>query len=745
MPSPDIFLSYSREDQAVARRFADGFEREGFTVWWDQALSAGEAFDKITEQALDEARAVVVLWSKKSVDSRWVRAEATQGLSRNRLVPVMIEPCRRPIMFELTHTADLSGWRGDTSDTDWGVFIDGLRKLVERTDASGDAHASSGATTHSQSKRRRQRRIGWPAAAAIAGLSAAVGALVVWGLSQHGAGREGSELVRFSLSFAEQPSFWPMGTSHVAISRDGSRIAYGGAAQIHIRSLRDTKPLTLEFRAGDLFFSPDGTWLGFFGEPTGLLKVPSAGGTPVRIASFTERMAGAAWSSKGWILYATTAGVFRVAENGGEPELILRPDPQRHERLYACPELLPGDRAVLLTLLSDDAALPPKVVRLDLATRSTREVLSGGSAARYATSGHLVYAAQQKLFAIRFDPDSGETSGAAMPVPESAIAVAADNGVAEFALSGNGTLVSMGPGTGARSQSQPVWLDRKGNATPVGIPAGPYGNGRISPDGQRIALENNSNGNRDIWIWDQRRSTLTQLTKGPTEDMLPLWSVDGARVFFASDRGGNFDIYSQAADGSGDARREGGGPGMQAPNSFAPDGKRLVVLENFHDVSVMDLDRKTLQPLLHKDFAHWLSALSPDGRWIAYESSESGTQTEIFLRPFPDVATRREKISLAGGRYPLWGPAGSNELYYVNPQGEMMRAAVQSQPTLQIGLPTRLFKWQLPPAGISGNQYDLSPADGRFLTMRRVPGDGGGPVQAAVVLNWLDELRSLTQ
>jgi hypothetical protein len=108
----DVFLSYSRDDQATARFFAEGLEREGFSVWWDQALSAGEAFDRVTEKALDDAKAVVVLWSKKSVESRWVRAEATQGHNNNRLVPAMIEACRRPILFELTHTPDLSGWKG---------------------------------------------------------------------------------------------------------------------------------------------------------------------------------------------------------------------------------------------------------------------------------------------------------------------------------------------------------------------------------------------------------------------------------------------------------------------------------------------------------------------------------------------------------------------------------------------------------------------------------------------------------
>jgi TolB-like protein len=129
---PDIFLSYSRDDQATARRFAEGFERAGFSVWWDATLNPGEAYDKVTEKALEEARAVVVLWSKKSVDSRWVRAEATQASSSGTLVPVMIEPCKRPIMFELTHTVDLSHWNGDSDDKAWQSYLAGVRRFVQK-------------------------------------------------------------------------------------------------------------------------------------------------------------------------------------------------------------------------------------------------------------------------------------------------------------------------------------------------------------------------------------------------------------------------------------------------------------------------------------------------------------------------------------------------------------------------------------------------------------------------------------
>ena len=129
---PDIFLSYSREDQVTARRFAQALEHEGFNVWWDATLHSGEAYDQVTEKALREARAVVVLWSKASVDSRWVRAEATTADRNKTLVPVMIEDCLRPVMFELTHTADLSKWKGDAGDAAWQAYVADVRRFVHR-------------------------------------------------------------------------------------------------------------------------------------------------------------------------------------------------------------------------------------------------------------------------------------------------------------------------------------------------------------------------------------------------------------------------------------------------------------------------------------------------------------------------------------------------------------------------------------------------------------------------------------
>lgn len=224
--------------------------------------------------------------------------------------------------------------------------------------------------------------------------------------------------------------------------------------------------------------------------------------------------------------------------------------------------------------------------------------------------------------------------------------------------------------------------------------------------------------------------------------MLALWAPDGRRVFFSSDRAGNFDIYSQPADGSTVAKVELADPKFHAAASFSPDGTQLVLGEQFNDLSVLDLTSGSVRPLLQREPNDWHGEVSPDGRWLAYESDESGAQFEIYLRPFPDVEGRREKVSLDGGRYVLWGPPGSGELYYVDLAGAMMAVPVELSPTLRIGRPTKLFDF-MPPGrgGTSGRVYDVSPLDGRFLTVQTVSQPAAEAIDVSVVLNWFAELR----
>ena len=186
----------------------------------------------------------------------------------------------------------------------------------------------------------------------------------------------------------------------------------------------------------------------------------------------------------------------------------------------------------------------------------------------------------------------------------------------------------------------------------------------------------NAPAGRDVWLLDLQRLTQVKVTDGPTEDILPLWNRDGSRIFFASNRTGDFEIYSQGADGVIAPKLEFEAPGTHFPNALAPDGMRMLVYEDYKDISLLDpASPDRLYPLLNSSGDERIPDVSPDGKWVAYESDESG-RVEIMLRSFPNVEERREQISIDGGRHPRWGPAGSNELYFIRPDGAMMAAAV---------------------------------------------------------------------
>ena len=576
-----------------------------------------------------------------------------------------------------------------------------------------------------------------------AGLAAAtVAGFAIWSrASQRGEGRPAPP-VYVSMAFQGQPFPHPFGQRTLAIAPDGSSVAFVSAQDLWIRQLDQKDAMSVPARApNNPFFSPDGEWVGMFSE-AGLVKAPVRGGAPVTIAANVDRPAGAAWRADGTIVFATSEGLHRVSAHGGAPTLLVKPDRERNELTYGWPQFLPDGQSVLFTSVSGPGGPPPQLTRLNLTTLERTPLLTGSSA-YFLKSGHLVFLAEARLYAVSFDPTAGAVRGVPVPYPGIDIATGADNAAANFAVSDSGTLIFTAPVTAADRTLR--WIDRRGSQQDVGVEPQNYGYATVSPDGTRVAVERTVQGNRDIWILDLKRLTQTQLTNGPTEDMLPVWSTDGHRVFFASRRTGNFDVYSQAADGATPARLEYGGPEFQAPNSATPDGTRLLVYDRFQDLAVLTLGRTDrLTPLLTSPADERLVQLSSDGRWIAYESDESGDQFEIMLRSFPDVTERREQISVNGGRYPRWGPPGSDELYYVAPDGTMMAASVRLAPALTLGAVRKLFAWRKPPAARSGVMYDVAP-DGRFLVTAANVLSPEGPTTVSVILNWSSQLPRIGQ
>jgi serine/threonine-protein kinase len=498
------------------------------------------------------------------------------------------------------------------------------------------------------------RQRGWriPTAAATVVALIGIGGWSVWPRVENADAR----VIHAEVMAPGGPGFAPMGSRRVALSRDGQRIAIATSQVLYIRRLNEAQFVSVKGGPINPFFSPDGQWVGYFdaGEVgSGLKIVPVTGGQPKMLFQTAERTAGGDWREDGIIVFAIASGVYTVRSDGTGVRTLAKPDANAKERILAFPQFLRGSNAVLYTSTSFDTSAGAKLVMMDIETSSTTVVLHGGSAARHLPDGRLVYATAGRLKVVPFDPRRPAITPDSAADTDIEIPAARDNGAADFAISAAGDLVFMPVSNRVTISSRLTWIDRRGNREPITLPEQTWTYPRISPDGTRVAMDSNVDGNRDVWLYDLRRQAVSRLTAGPTEDNQPIWSHDGTRVYFASDRTGDFDIYSRAADGATDDRLEFAGPRIQFPNSMAPDGSGIFVLEDYLDTSFLRLPTpQRAEPVLHGPASERLAVLSPDGKWLAYESTEVGPP-QVFVRPYPDVSASREQISTAGGRFPL--------------------------------------------------------------------------------------------
>jgi serine/threonine-protein kinase len=291
-----------------------------------------------------------------------------------------------------------------------------------------------------------------------------------------------------------------------------------------------------------------------------------------------------------------------------------------------------------------------------------------------------------------------------------------------------------------------VWVDRQGQETPIPAPLRSYVYPRLSPDGKRLALFLNDQ-EMDIWNWDLARATLTRVVFDPRLDTYPLWTANGRKLLFTSERAGGRNLFAQAADGTGAPSRLTESPNDQLPTSLSPDGTRLAFDElrpaTGSDVMQLRLDgTHEVTPLVQTPFTERNGEISPDGRWLAYEANDSG-RFEVYVRPFPDVASDHWQVSTGGGTRPLWA-RNSQELFYLTATGALMRVGVARGPTWAATAPTKLFEGRhVAPAFLWGRTYDVSADSRRFLMIKdSAAGDPSAtPASMVVVLNWTEELK----
>jgi serine/threonine-protein kinase len=541
---------------------------------------------------------------------------------------------------------------------------------------------------------------------------------------------------------------------NIAISPDGRQLVYVAASAqnegpLMLRAIDQLDASPLRGIVGRYpFFSPDGKWMGFFFNNE-LKKVSIAGGLATTVCRMNATARGGSWGPDDTIVFATsdpTSGLFRVSAAGGEPTMLTKPDIARHEGSHVHPSFLPDGRAVVFRIVGS-AEGNDQVAVLDLKTGRRKTLLTGGGDSTYVDTGHLVYSEAGALRAVRFDPTRLETLGD--PVSMVADVMSIGVGSAEFAVSRTGTLVYVP--AGVNSQRSParslVWVDRRGGRETIPAPTGTYVYPRLSPDGTRVALDV-LDQQRDIWIWDFNRRTMTRLTFD--RGAWPVWTPDGHRIVFASGPTGRGGLFWRAADGSGVEERLTTSSSVQVPNSFSPDGRSLVLMEQTpttgDDLRVLTLKAPSggggtvypeTTPLIHTPALERAGDISPDGHWIAYYSNESG-QNQVYVRPFPGVDEGRWQISTNGGSRPAWAGNG-RELFYLDNDTALMAVSVQTAPTFSANNPTKLFDglWY---AGQAGRTYDVSRDGQRFLMITT-----GDPTSASanivVVLHWLEELK----
>ena len=526
-----------------------------------------------------------------------------------------------------------------------------------------------------------RRRIVATASVALV-VVAAIAAFATWTLTRPELVRP--QPMRFTIvPPAAQPLAIFGGSRDFALSSDGTRLVYVGgvSAQLMVRAIDqlDAVPLGSITGARTPFISPDGRWVGFFTGTNGeLMKVSITGGPPIPLVRYRGLPRGGSWGPDDTIAFATndtSSGLLSIPAAGGEPTVLTTPDVAHGELDHLFPSVLPGGRAVLFTIEAAGGAANAQVAALDLKTGQRKTLIRGGSQAEYIDTGHLVYAVSGTLWSVRFDPVRLEVLSDPVSVLEQVRTTA--TGAAEFSLSRQGTLVYVRGGAG--TDRSLVWVDRRGREEPIkAAPTRGYVYPRISPDGTRVALDIRDQES-DIWIWDLARQALTRLTNAPGRDQNPVWTPDGQRLIFGSERAGILNLFSQAANTTGTIDRLTTSPNRQHPQSISPDGSRLVVMEMVPTgptPRLLRMDRLAAaggqpqtEPLLQEPFGKDNGEISPDGRWLAYQSNESGPSQiscaavpERGHRPLADLRQRRNQTGLGAERkgavLSRWRPGG---------------------------------------------------------------------------------------
>jgi serine/threonine-protein kinase len=604
------------------------------------------------------------------------------------------------------------------------------------------------------------------AISALAGAAAGAVATGIFALSRY-RGAVPRHLTRFRIPLPEGAVAVASFNKRVAISPDGTHIAFNvisggvsnyltiGGDKFYLHSLRELEPKALPFDAGAPFFSSDGRWIGFIGSASGrpqLRKMALDGGPPVTVCN--KGCVGATWAADDMIYFVSEVpgGLVRVAAAGGEAKEVVKVDLTKGERQHRYPCALPGGKGILITVGTADSETfdDAHIAVLNTETGQTKTVVEGGTHPRYSASGHLLYARDGKIFAVRFDANRLKTMGQPFMVLEGVL-MSRNSGVANYDVSAIGDLVYI-PGGADKGERTLMWVDRNGNAEPLKLPLKAYLHPRISPDMRQLAVEIEG-PNHNFYIYDFARDVLSQMTTDGVSHW-PVWSPDSAQLVYRSGRMGAFKMWQIPADRSRPAAQLPGTGTSQSAESWSPDGHALaytaVTPEAGSHIMVESLEGDhESRPFADIKAAAGSPKFSPDGRWLAYCSNET-KKPQVYVQAFPGPGPKTQ-VSSDGGTDPVWQRTGG-ELYFRNGD-KMMAVEVSTASTFTAGHPRILWEGHYShgmstscgPPGATSSNYDVTADGQRFLMIKDEAPDTAVSKQIVVVLGWADEVNRLSK
>lgn len=545
----------------------------------------------------------------------------------------------------------------------------------------------------------------------------------------------------------------------MAVSNDGRFIVYcaipenpaaGTKAQIFLRRANPTRAVPIAGTEGGInpFLSPDDRWVGFFQDGK-LKKIAVGGGVPQTLCEAPLPF-GAHWGPGDTIVFSPgeRSGLSKVQSDGGGLEILTEPDKTRAEYAHRLPYVLPNGRAVLFTVMRDPYDIHPRLAILDLKTRKWLEIMEDAADGRCLRTGHLVFLREGTLMAVAFDLERNAVKGQPVPVVTDVmqslnILTSTINAAAgQFSVSDSGSLLYVPGGILPDAEDSLVRVEQDGSIRPVTDFKTSYFAPRFSPDGKRIAYKTYGRESQ-LWVYDLERSTRTPLTSDGQVGFLT-WTPDGKRLAFGWKKSGAAsNLFWEPADGSLPMARLTASENNQRPASFTRDGSTLVMTENtsdtWHDILLLDVKSRKVTPFLNSKAAEMHPDLSPDGRWLAYVSDESG-RMEVWVRPF----SRREgrwQISINGGAEPIWS-RDTGQIFYRN-AGQVWAVDIQTAGGFSPGRPRLLFENQRLATSNPLRNWDLWPDGQGFLMVENNERKSAPVTEMILVQNWFEELRRL--